>query len=333
MIKIKRFIDCFVPITTCNMSCPYCYVTQMNLSHKGIPIFQYSPEYIAKCLSKRRLGGICGINLCAHGETLLSKEMTDIIAALLKEGHFVFIITNGTIDKRFDEIIKLPHRWLKRLFFKFSFHYFELLRLNLMDNFISNIQKIKKVGCSYSIEITPYDDLIPNISDIKQFSMDNFAALCHITVARDNAQENLPILTSLSKEEYHKTWSTFDSQMFDYKLSVFGKKQTGYCCAGDLTVTMNLETGDLKQCYQGEYIQNLYKNRKEPIKWKPIGKNCPEPHCYNAHAFLTFGAIPELNSITPTYADMRNRVCTDGSEWLTPNMKKIMQTKLSANKY
>jgi hypothetical protein len=159
--------------------------------------------------------------------------------------------------------------------------------------------------------------------------MDNFGALCHVTVARNNAIKELPILTSLSKEDYKNTWSVFRSPLFDYKLSVFNVRQTGYCYGGVLTATMNLATGDLRQCYQGNFIQNIYENPKTPIKWSPIGQDgCPEQHCFNAHAFLTFGAIPELNNSTPTYADMRNRICADGSQWLTPNMKKIMGQKL-----
>ena len=37
------------------------------------------------------------------------------------------------------------------------------------------------------------------------------------------------------------------------------------------------------------------------------------------HAFLTLGVIPELE--TPTYADIRNRVCEDGREWLSKEVK------------
>lgn len=327
MDNIKRFIDCFVPVTACNMSCPYCYVTQMNLARATIPEFEYSPVYIAKSLSRKRLG-VCALNLCGHGETLLPKEITGIINALLKEGHYVFVVTNGTINKRFDEIIKLPSWRLKRLFFKFSFHYLELLRLGLMNDFILNIEKVKKAGCSYSIEMTPYDELIPHIEEIKDFCMKNFGALCHVTVARDNAQKDLPILTELSRDDYFRTWSVFNSPLFEYKFSVFNVKQAKFCYGGELTSTLDLMTGNLKQCYLGEVIQNIYENPKEPIKWNPIGERCPESHCYNAHAFLTFGAVPELNRETPTYADMRNRICADGSEWLTPKMKAFMSQKI-----
>jgi hypothetical protein len=300
----------------------------MNLARESIPEFLYHPSYIAKSLSRKRLGGVCGLNLCGHGETLLPKEIVGIINALLKEGHYVFVVTNGTIDERFDEIVKLPSWRLKRLFFKFSFHYQELLRLGLMNDFVLNIEKVKKGGCSYSIEITPYDELIPYIEEIKIFCIKNFGAECHVTVARDNAKMELPILTDLSREDYHKTWASFNSALFEYKLSVFNAKQDKYCHGGELTSSLDLMTGDLKQCYSGDFIQNIYKNAKELIQWKAIGEQCPESHCYNAHAFLTFGSVPELNDKTPTYADMRNRICTDGSEWLTPKMKKFMNQKI-----
>ena len=88
-------------------------------------------------------------------------------------------------------------------------------------------------------------------------------------------------------------------------------------------------TGELRQCYCGKKLDNLYANINKPIKFCPVGKNCALPHCYNGHAFLAFGDIPELN--TPTYDRLRNRVKTDGSEWLTEEMKLFMQCKLSEN--
>ena len=40
----------------------------------------------------------------------------------------------------------------------------------------------------------------------------------------------------------------------------------------------------------------------KPIRFEAIGCKCTQPHCYNGHAFLTLGDIPELN--TPTYASL-----------------------------
>lgn len=41
------------------------------------------------------------------------------------------------------------------------------------------------------------------------------------------------------------------------------------------------------------------------------------------------GVIPELE--TPTYADIRNRVCEDGREWLSKEVKDAFSQKLADN--
>lgn len=114
--------------------------------------------------------------------------------------------------------------------------------------------------------------------------------------------------------------------MFDYKISVFGEKRKEYCHAGNWTATLNLMTGTLKQCYMTNYFTNIYKKIDDPIKFVDIGHGCKAPHCHNAHAFLTFGSIPSLD--TPYYSELRNRVCLDGTEWLNSEMKSFMSTKL-----
>ena len=37
MDKIKRFIDCTVPVLTCNMRCPYCYIINTWRALKILP--------------------------------------------------------------------------------------------------------------------------------------------------------------------------------------------------------------------------------------------------------------------------------------------------------
>lgn len=196
----------------------------------------------------------------------------------------------------------------------------------MMDKFFDNIRKVREAGCSFSLELTPSDEVISEIEEMKKICLDQVGALCHVTVARDNTKYELPILTNYSREEYKKIWSQFDSKMFEYKLSVFNQKRREFCYAGDWTCTLDLATGDLRQCYCGEVLQKVFDNIDSPIHFRPVGYRCPESHCYNAHAFLTFGAIPEHKA--PFYAEMRNRVTKDGSEWLTPRMKAFLSTKL-----
>lgn len=327
--KIKKFIDCIVPVTTCNLRCHYCYITLCHEFDKKLPKFEYNAEHIGKSLSKERLGGVCCINFCGGGETLLPSEMTGIIEEVLKQGHYVMVVTNGTVTKRFEEIVQFDKELLKRLFFKFSFQYLELKRTNQLNKFFDNIRMIDEAGCSFSLEITPNDEIIPCIEEIKNIAIENVGAIPHVSVARDTTQKRLPILTKMNREEYRNVWGQFKSKMFEFKLAMFNKKRREFCYAGSWSYFLDLGTGDLKQCYAGKVVQNIYEDISAPIVEKPIGWCCPEPHCYNAHAWLTFGDIPELEA--PTYLDMRNRETQNNIVWCKEPVKSFFMQKLKDN--
>ena len=324
--KIKKFIDTIVPITTCNLKCHYCYITLCKKFSDSIVPLKYSPEHIANALSQKRLGGICCINFCGAGETLLQPEMPKLIEEILKQGHYVMVVTNGTYTKAFEEIAKINSDLLKRLFFKFSFQYLELKRLNMVDKFFANIRRIDECGCSFSLEITPNDELIPYIDEVKTISLNNLGALPHVSVARDSRKEELPILTKYDKNTYKKIWIQFQSKMFEYKLSVFNKKRKEFCYAGAWSYFLDIGTGILKQCYCGEPLQNIFEDTESPIISEPVGYSCPEPHCFNAHAWLTWGDIPEHKA--PTYLEMRDRKTCNGMTWVKEPIKSFFQTKL-----
>lgn len=330
-VKMKRYIDIYVPVTTCTLRCHYCYIIQQNLFNSKWPEFKYSPEVVKKALSQERLGGTCLINLCGGGETLLPPQMTDYIRVLLENGHYVMVVSNGTVSKRFEELCQLPQELLSRLSFKFSYHYLELKRKNLFDLFFGNIRRMRDAGCSFVLEFTPNDESIPYIEDIKQRAIDELGAACHVTIARDDVSplKDKPILTKLPLDEYYKTWEAFDSDMLKFKRTIYGQKRNEFCYAGAWSFYLNLGTGIMTQCYCSFKSQQIFDNPDKPINFIPIGCNCSQPHCYNGHVFLTLGTIPELNAIT--YAQLRNRVCADGSEWLKPNVKEFFSCKLKDN--
>jgi pyruvate-formate lyase-activating enzyme len=127
---------------------------------------KYSPEDVKKALSKKRLGGICLINICAGGETLLCKEVVDYTRVLLEEGHYVMIVTNATITDKMKKIAAFPSELLNRLFFKMSYHYVELKKRDLLSVFFENIRMLRDAGASFTLEVTPYDDLVPYIDEL-----------------------------------------------------------------------------------------------------------------------------------------------------------------------
>ena len=327
MDKIKRYIECHVPVTTCTLRCSYCYITQHRLFEGPLPEFRYTPEHVRKALSKERLGGVCLINLCGAGETLLAKEVVEYARAFLEEGHYVMIVTNGTISKRFDDIASFPAHLNKHLFFKFSYHYLEFKQRGLFDVFFNNIRKVRDAGCSFTLELTPSDDAIPYIDEIKQRAIAELGAPNHVTIARDERTKNkLPMLTQLSRQDYIDTWKTFESALFNYKLTIFGHKRREFCYAGDWSFCVNLATGKMKQCYRSYYRTDIFRDISKPIPFRAIGNCCKEQHCYNGHSLIVLGDIPPLS--TPTYAELRNRQSLDGSEWLRPEMKSFMSSSL-----
>lgn len=326
MNKIKRFIDCYIPTETCNLRCHYCYIAQQRKFNNVLAHFSHSLHEIRQAFSVERMDGICLINFCAGGETLLSSEVLPVVEQLILEGHYVMIVTNGTLTQRFQEIASLSEKVKSHLFIKFSLHYLEMVRKGWLSRFADNVNIMKDNKVSFTVEVTPSDELIPYIDDLKQYCLTNFGALCHITIARDDRTDGIDVLSNLRYDEYKKVWNQFESEMFKFKTDIFYQKRNEFCYAGDWSLYVNLETGRINQCYCGKTIGNLYDFSK-PIPFEAIGKKCSLPHCYNGHAFLTIGDIPEINSVT--YDLTRNRICLDGSEWLQPEMKEVMQTRLS----
>lgn len=324
--KIVKFIECGIPVTTCNFKCHYCYITQMKRWADKLPVFKYTPAHIAKALSKKRMGGTCLLNMCGGGETLLPPEMTDIIRCCLAEGHYVSVVTNGTVSKRIDEIVALPKDLLKRLFFKFSFQYLELKRTRLMEKFFDNVRKVKQAGCAFTVELTTNDEVVPFIDDIKKTCMENLGALCHLTIARDDSAPGIPRLSKYTEDEARQIWGSFESSLFDFKLPMFGQKRTEFCYAGAWSYVLDFGTGWLYPCYGVKPIQNIFEDLDSPIISRPIGHKCPYAHCFNNHSFLCLGDIPEFSA--PTYAALRDRVCADGTTWLNDEFRAFFSSKL-----
>ncbi len=328
----KHFINCYVPVQACNFRCSYCYIGQKKEFDGQKLKYIYPLETMQVALGKKRLGGMCIFNLCAGGETLLQKEIVPIVELLLSIGHNVSIVTNGTMTNTIKLLLGLPDSLLSMLYIKFSFHYFELVKRNLMDEFFMNVHKVQKSKASFSIDITPCDELIDHIPEIKRiFDIEMNGAMPHISVARDVTTSELKILTKLSRDEYIAAWSVFGSAKFDYKISEFQKPHKEYCCAGNKSFSLDLISGNCRICDgapdpQKMNFYNIYNNPTEEIPFVEIGNNCPTAHCYNCHALLTLGTIPELDA--PTYAEVLDRVDKSGEHWLKDRVFEFYSKRL-----
>lgn len=326
-MKPKRMVLGLIPNNKCNLKCEYCYISQMPEWTRIGDKFTYNVDHIAKCLSPERLGGVSLINLTGEGETMLQPGIVDLCKLLLEQGHYIEFVTNLTVTKVVDEFMALPSNLLEQLEFKISFHYKELIRLNLLDHFFANVDKVQHSGCSFTLELMPHDELIPEIDNIIDICKKKVGAKCQVTVGRADYLPSRSILSDLSPKEYIKTWGQFESPMFDLKMKLLDVKRTEFCYAGDWTLYVNMYTGEASPCYAQPYRQNIFKNPNKPIKFVPVGCHCVQPYCINGHAHISMGVIPEYNA--PTYATIRNRVREDGTEWFSKKAKIFFDSKLN----
>ncbi|MBR4049430.1 MAG: radical SAM protein [Clostridia bacterium] len=326
MDKIKRFFECLIPVTVCNLECHYCYVIQEHRRSMKLAELKYTPEHMAQALRKERVGGTCLISICGAGETLAQREVIDIVAAILSEGHYVNITTNGTLSQRFDELIEKCKPNIKRLHISFSMHYLELVKLNLLERFFDNIDKVRRAGASFMLQINLCDEYIPYIEEIKKISYEKVGAYPQVALTRNEETVPMSIHSKLSNSEYYKYGSLFESPLFDFTFKNFNVKRKEFCYAGDWSGILDLQTGILKKCYNEPIGVNIFEDIDKPICFEAVGSNCKSCYCVNSSHFMSLGVIPEIS--TPTYAQLRNRVCSDGSEWLQPEIKSFMSTKL-----
>lgn len=319
MDKVKKIFLISVPLSICNFRCHYCYLAQRAECYQGVqPTMKYTPEEFARAFCQERVGGPAYFNFCADGETLLTKDIDLYLKAVVQQGHYVEVVSNMTVTPMLNKILSWEPELLKHVEFKCSFHYLELKKKNLLDTFARNVNAVWNAGASANIEITPSDELIPYIDEVKEFSMENFGALPHLTIARNDNDDQITRLTKLDLSSYEKVWSQFHSSFWEYKSSIFGKKQTGICYAGKWSLFINMATGQAKQCYCGKSLGDIIADPDSPLPEEPIYR-CPLPHCYNGHALMTLGLVP--NGTDVRYGDIRNRVREDGREWLQPELK------------
>ncbi len=329
MKGIKRFIECLIPVTACNLKCSYCYVAQREKNENKMPEIKYSVKQIQQALTQERLGGMCFFSICGAGETLIPKVTLNITSALLKNGHLVNITTNGTLSERVNQLLSiLSNEEKSRLQFAFSFHYLELVRLNLVDTFFNNVKKVHEAGCSFLVQLNLCDDYIPYLDEIKELCIKNVGAYPQIAATRKeiNLSSRVDLMTKLSRDAYKELGDQFNSPLFEFTMNNFNVHRNEFCYAGDWTFTLNLATGIMHRCYSCSKGFDIFKNPNNPIPFCAIGAHCKSLFCMNSSHFMTLGVIPDID--TPSYVDIRNRKMVNGDFWYNSNMLNILSNKL-----
>ncbi len=322
---MKRFFECLIPVTVCNLKCDYCYVIQEHNRLMKMPVFQYTSSHIKQALSVERLGGICYFSICGAGETLIPKETLEITKALLENGHYVNVTNNGTMTNRIEEIVSWEPELLSRLHLAFSLHYLELLKHNMLERFFNNVRTARAAGCSVLVQINLYDGYNPYWNEIKELCISELGAAPQVAATRDESSPVFKFHTDGTISDYIKRGEEYESPLWNFTVSNFNLKHNKeFCYAGEWSGTLNLCSGEMTGCYGQGIRQNIFEDITKPIKFMAIGKHCSNKYCINSSHFLSLGCIPSYSE-APSYASLRNRAAAG---WYTPQMVSFLSEKL-----
>ena len=301
-----KLLECYVPNSHCNLRCEYCYVIQRNYRDMAMPKFRRTPEEIGRAFNPARYDAeYLFVNFCAPGETLLCKELPDIIIEVLKQGNVVLISNNGTVTPAIEKLISLPEDLSSKLIFGCSLHYKEFKKRNLLGVFTENIKKIAASPASFHVSFNLYEGYMDCLDEIKNYCMENFGAPPHIAIMRDQ-RNGMKLYDPIDLATYKRRGADFHSARFEVECDNFlVNRQKYFCYAGETSWVLDLATGNLSRCYCEPPYFNAYDNLEQKIPLWPVGRHCNDTYCINASYFIACGNIPEVNY--PPYSLLRDR--------------------------
>lgn len=326
--KIVKYMDMALFSYPCNLRCHYCYVGQHATAKERATVMpmKYSPADLETALDKKRMGGVCVVTFSTVGETLLHPKTMEYLNAILRAGHFLHISTNLTITKHIDELLSLSEEFRSRLFFKASVQYLELKRLNLLDEFVNNCRKIWDKGVTCALEITPSDELIPYISEIKAWALSNFGALPQLSIPRDETVPEIKLLSKYSLEEFARIWEDFYSEEFRFKVKMWERPVKDFCYAGKVSCFVQVNDGAMYTCPRSGRIGNFFEGSK--LRTKAAAK-CPQAHCFVCHNWCGFGSCPAIDETN--YLLERDRIMPDGRHWVSERCRYAFRQRVCDN--
>ena len=302
--EVKKTITVYVPGSSCNLRCEYCYVSQcLDESHIEKASFMYPLEHMIKSFDPKRIG-IANITVIGRGETLLPKEVVPFIKGLLSYGHWVEVVTNLTLTYRINELLDVKDKSiLKHLLVKGSLHWKELKNKNLVDVYFENMCKVIASGASSYPFLVICKAYMPYLDEIRQVCLEKIHALpqCSPCIVYDGKDDigrgGIYTTEPVCDEKFvKKIDDLFQSEIFKIcikMLEVDPKKV--FCYAGVYGFGVDMRSGYMVKCHNVPANRNFFENIKSDVSLLPVGCDCGISSCALQYNFVAQGFIPEVD--------------------------------------
>lgn len=309
---INNTITVYVPGRQCNLRCSYCYVSQcFDESKLEKAEFLYPVEHMIKAFSAKRIG-ISDILLIGGGETLLPPEIIPFVLGLLREGHYVEIVTNLTLQDRIKAIVEgCTPSMRERLLITGSLHYIELKKRGLLDTYFDIINYLRRNGVSCYPLLTISNEYVPLLEEIREVCLERINTLpqCQPAFKYLNKSDIFAggkfLTDPVCDDDFvKKIDKLFQSKVFDFEIKMLPVNQRRlFCYAGQYGFIVDMKNGKVSKCHGFITNVNFFENLDKIIELEPVACECRVISCACQYRFLGQGFIPELKDI-PTYGDI-----------------------------
>ena len=303
MDKVRYSITVYVEGNKCNLNCSYCYIKNARWDDEPEKIkLDYDIEQMIKAFDTKRIGGIAEITVIGSAETLIVDSIIPFVHGLLRQGHVVTVVTNATLEKRIKELVNIEKKYLKRLIVKASLHYLELVRLNLLDVYFSNIKYVIESGASCFPFIIISNDYLPYLDEISQKCMENLeikpqCSPCNEVVDVDSILYDSKFNPEISEKLYEQIKKGYDTRIFD--AIVENKKfdsQEHFCYAGMWSFGVDFATGKMSKCHNLPIDKNFYEDIEHFDLCEPVACSCGIESCCLQYNFFSEGLLPDYDN-------------------------------------
>lgn len=225
--------------------------------------------------------------MIGDGETLLPADITDIVCGLIEEGHYVTVITNGTITERIKEIVeRLKARALvSHLEFSLSLHYLELKRLGLLLTFAENVRYLKENQVSVRLNFILGPSVLDMADEVKAYCKESLGMKTSVGIARKDVNGANELLADCPEEEYFRIGDGFESYHFEQQKQSYLQRcrrpeEKKFCYAGEWSFCLDLTAGLYTQCTGiNRVAYHFFERIDEPLRLDAVGKTCKAPYC------------------------------------------------------